>query len=89
MFEETLPTGTASLCDEGAWRIHLCDRRHAVTVGGPATCALMPREVPYIWKNTGSQTEPGIKDRRRRPAHPAATCDGFLDYAKKRSNRDA
>ena len=28
----------------------------AVTVGGPGTCAVMPRNVPHAWKNTGSET---------------------------------
>ena len=27
-----------------------------VTVGGPGTCAFMPRDVPHAWKNTGSET---------------------------------
>jgi quercetin dioxygenase-like cupin family protein len=26
-----------------------------VTVGGPGTCAFMPRNVPHAWKNTGSE----------------------------------
>ncbi len=25
------------------------------TVGGPGTCAFMPRDVPHAWKNTGSE----------------------------------
>jgi quercetin dioxygenase-like cupin family protein len=29
----------------------------AVTVGGPGTCAFMPRDVPHAWKSTGA--EPG------------------------------
>jgi hypothetical protein len=27
-----------------------------VTVGGPDTCAFMPRGVPHAWKSTGSET---------------------------------
>src|SRR5262249_43443277 len=27
-----------------------------VTVGGPGTCAFLPRGVPHAWKNTGSET---------------------------------
>jgi len=27
-----------------------------VTVGGPGTCAFMPRDVPHAWKNTGGET---------------------------------
>lgn len=64
MFEETLPAGTASLLhlhhgsDEVAWVLSgeltfmIGD---AVTVGGPGTCAFMPRDVPHAWKNTGSE----------------------------------
>ena len=28
-----------------------------ITVGGPGTCAFMPRDVPHAWKSTGA--EPG------------------------------
>src|SRR5947199_10740949 len=27
----------------------------AVTVGGPGTCAFMPRDVPHAWKSTGTE----------------------------------
>jgi quercetin dioxygenase-like cupin family protein len=27
-----------------------------VTVGGPGTCAFMPRDVPHAWKSTGAET---------------------------------
>jgi quercetin dioxygenase-like cupin family protein len=27
-----------------------------VTVGGPGTCAFMPRDIPHAWKNTGKET---------------------------------
>ncbi|MGH7114241.1 MAG: cupin domain-containing protein, partial [Stellaceae bacterium] len=30
--------------------------RDEVTVGGPGSCAFMPRDVPHAWKNTGSET---------------------------------
>ena len=65
MFEETLPAGTASLfhlhhdSDEVAWVLAgeftfmIGDE---VTVGGPGTCAFMPRDIPHAWKNTGSET---------------------------------
>ena len=65
MFEETMPAGTASLfhlhrdSDEVAWVLageftfRIGDE---VTVGGPGTCAFMPREVPHAWKNTGGET---------------------------------
>jgi len=26
-----------------------------VTVGGPGTCAFLPRGVPHAWKNTGAE----------------------------------
>jgi quercetin dioxygenase-like cupin family protein len=65
MFEETLPAGTASTLhlhhdsDEVAWVLDgefsfmIGD---AVTVGGPGTCAFMPRDVPHAWKNIGNET---------------------------------
>ncbi|HEY7577561.1 MAG TPA: cupin domain-containing protein [Acetobacteraceae bacterium] len=65
MFEETLPSGTASLyhlhhdSDEVAWVLSgefsfkIGDE---VTVGGPGTCAFMPRDIPHAWKNTGKET---------------------------------
>jgi quercetin dioxygenase-like cupin family protein len=65
MFEETLPAGTASLfhlhrdSDEVAWVLageFTFKIGDEVTVGGPGTCAFMPRDVPHAWKNTGSET---------------------------------
>ena len=65
LFEETLPAGTKSLfhlhhdSDEVAWVLageitfQIGDE---VTVGGPGTCAFMPRDVPHAWKNTSSET---------------------------------
>jgi quercetin dioxygenase-like cupin family protein len=65
MFEETLPAGTTSLLhlhrdsDEVAWVLagemtfKIGDE---VTVGGPGTCAFMPRNLPHAWKNSGSET---------------------------------
>ncbi|HEX5328192.1 MAG TPA: cupin domain-containing protein [Acetobacteraceae bacterium] len=65
MFEETLPAGTASLhhlhhdSDEVAWVLageftfKIGDR---ISVGGPGTCAFMPRNIPHAWKNTGKET---------------------------------
>jgi quercetin dioxygenase-like cupin family protein len=65
MFGETLPAGTASILhlhhdsDEVAWVLDgeftfmIGD---AVTVGGPGTCAFMPRDTSHAWKNTGSET---------------------------------
>jgi quercetin dioxygenase-like cupin family protein len=65
MFEETLPAGTASIhhlhhdSDEVAWVISgefTFQIGDDVTVGGPGTCAFMPRNVPHAWKNTGTET---------------------------------
>jgi quercetin dioxygenase-like cupin family protein len=69
LFEETLPAGTASLyhlhrdSDEVAWVLageitfKIGDE---ITVGGPGTCAFMPRDVPHAWKNTGSEPARGL-----------------------------
>ena len=65
MFEETLPAGTASLhhlhhdSDEVAWVLageFTFKIGDEVTVGGPGTCAFMPRHIPHAWKNTGTET---------------------------------
>ena len=65
MFEETLPAGTASLfhlhhdSDEVAWVLageFTFKIGDEVAVGGPGTCAFMPRDIPHAWKNTGSET---------------------------------
>src|SRR5258706_16456220 len=65
LFEETLLAGTASLfhlhrdSDEVAWVLageFTFKIGDEVTVGGPGTCAFMPRDVPHAWKNTGSET---------------------------------
>src|SRR6266550_1552272 len=65
IFEETLPAGTASLfhlhrdSDEVAWVVageFTFKIGDEVTVGGPGTCAFMPRNVPHAWKNTRSDT---------------------------------
>ena len=71
-FEETLPPGTASLLhlhhdsDEVAWVLageFSFMIGETVTVGGPGTCAFMPRNVPHAWKNTGSDTGRAIAGR--------------------------
>ena len=65
LFEETLPPGTKSLyhlhrdSDEVAWVIagEISFRiGEETSVGGPGTCAFMPRNVPHAWKNSGSGT---------------------------------
>src|SRR5712692_10376770 len=46
LFEETVPAGTKSTFKIG----------DETTVGGPGTCAFMPRGVPHAWKSTGAET---------------------------------
>ena len=65
MFEEGAPPGTVTPMhlhhdsDEvtyvlsGEFTFKIGDD---VTVGGPGTCAFMPRGVPHAWKNTGPET---------------------------------
>ena len=65
MFEETVPAGTRSTfhlhhdSDEVAYVLSgeltfkIGDQ---ITVGGPGTCAFIPRGVPHAWKNTGAET---------------------------------
>jgi quercetin dioxygenase-like cupin family protein len=65
MFEEDAPSGTVTPMhlhydsDEvtyvlsGEFTFKIGDE---VTVGGPGTCAFMPRGVPHAWKNTGLET---------------------------------
>jgi quercetin dioxygenase-like cupin family protein len=64
LFEETVPPGTKStlhshhdsdevlyvLAGEITFLIG-----EDVTVGGPGTCAFMPRGMPHAWKNTGAE----------------------------------
>jgi mannose-6-phosphate isomerase-like protein (cupin superfamily) len=62
LFEETAPPGTATAfhlhhdSDEVAYVLSgeitflIGDK---VTVGGPGSCAFMPRTVPHAWKSTG------------------------------------
>ncbi len=65
MFEETIPAGTKSTfhlhhgSDEVAYVLSgevTFKIGDAITVGGPGTCAFMPRGVPHAWKNTGAET---------------------------------
>src|SRR6266576_6933207 len=65
MFEEVAPVGTVTpmhlhhdsdeiayvLSGEITFKIG-----DAVTVGGPGTCAFMPRDVAHAWKSTGAET---------------------------------
>src|ERR1700726_1371921 len=65
LFEETAPAGTETTfhlhrdSDEVAYVLSgeisfkIGDE---VTVGGPGTCAFLPRGVPHAWKNTHAET---------------------------------
>lgn len=66
MFEETAPNGTVTTMhihhdsDEVAYVLSgeiTFKIGDEITVGGPGTCAFMPRDVPHAWKSTG--VEPG------------------------------
>ena len=65
MFEETVPPGTLSTyhlhhdSDEIAYVLSgevTFKIGDDVTVGGPGTCAFMPRGVAHAWKNSGTET---------------------------------
>jgi quercetin dioxygenase-like cupin family protein len=65
IFEETVPAGTKSTfhlhhdSDEVAYVLRgevTFKIGDEVTVGGPGTCAFMPRGVPHAWKNSGAET---------------------------------
>ncbi len=62
MFEEVAPVGTVTdfhthhESDEVAYVLDgeiTFKIGDEVTVGGPGTCAFMPRDVPHAWKSTG------------------------------------
>jgi quercetin dioxygenase-like cupin family protein len=65
MFEEIVPPGTKSTLhlhhdsDEVAYVLSgevTFKIGEEVTVGGPGSCAFMPRGVPHAWKSTGAET---------------------------------
>jgi quercetin dioxygenase-like cupin family protein len=65
MFEEVAPVGTVTPMhlhhdsDEVAYVLSgeiTFKIGDAVTVGGPGTCAFMPRDVAHAWKSTGAET---------------------------------
>jgi quercetin dioxygenase-like cupin family protein len=65
MFEETVPAGTKSTfhlhhdSDEVAYVLSgeiTFKIGDEITVGGPGTCAFMPRGVSHAWKSTGAET---------------------------------
>ena len=65
IFEQTLPTGTKSTfhlhrdSDEVAYVLSgemTFKIGNEVTVGGPGTCAFIPRGVSHAWKSTGGES---------------------------------
>jgi quercetin dioxygenase-like cupin family protein len=65
LFEETVPPETKSTfhlhrdSDEVAYVLSgevTFKIGDEITVGGPGTCAFMPRGVPHAWKSTGAET---------------------------------
>ena len=65
LFEETTPAGTETTfhlhrdSDEVAYVLSgeiTFKIGDEVTVGGPGTCAFLPRGVTHAWKNTGTET---------------------------------
>jgi quercetin dioxygenase-like cupin family protein len=65
LFEETAPPGTETTLhlhrdsDEVAYVLSgeiTLKIGGEITVGGPGTCAFIPRGVPHTWKNTGAET---------------------------------
>jgi quercetin dioxygenase-like cupin family protein len=65
LFEETAPSGVETNfhlhrdSDEVAWVLSgeiTFKIGDELTVGGPGTCALIPRGVPHAWKNTSAET---------------------------------
>jgi quercetin dioxygenase-like cupin family protein len=65
IFEEVAPVGTVTPMhlhhdsDEVAYVLSgeiTFKIGDAVTVGGPGTCAFMPRDVAHAWKSTGAET---------------------------------
>ena len=92
LFEEPLPAGTKSLfhlhhdSDEVAWVLageitfQIGDE---VTVGGPGTCAFMPRDVPHAWKNTSSETARALF------LYTPAAAGGLLEDLSERRPSDA
>jgi quercetin dioxygenase-like cupin family protein len=65
LFEETAPSGVETNfhlhrdSDEVAWVLSgeiTFKIGDELTVGGPGTCAFIPRGVPHAWKNTSAET---------------------------------
>jgi quercetin dioxygenase-like cupin family protein len=92
LFEETVPAGTMSTfhlhhdSDEVAYVLSgevTFKIGGEVTVGGPGTCAFMPRGVPHAWKNTGAEVlflytparAGGLLDEQQRTDRSVASMD--------------
>jgi quercetin dioxygenase-like cupin family protein len=65
IFEEVAPLGTVTPLhlhrdsDEVAYVLSgeiTFKIGSVITIGGPGTCAFMPRDVPHAWKSTGADT---------------------------------
>src|ERR1700720_1676715 len=65
LFEETAPAGTDTTfhlhrdSDEVAYVLSgeiTFKIGDEITVGGPGSCAFLPRAIPHAWKNTGAET---------------------------------
>ena len=79
LFEETAPAGTETTfhlhrdSDEVAYVLSgeiTFKIGDEVTVGGPGTCAFLPRGVPHAWKNTGARYPSHAMGRRRGASLP-------------------
>ena len=95
MFEQAVPAGTKSWfhlhhnSDEVAWVLAgeiTFKIGDDVTVGGPGTCAFMPRNVPHAWKNCGST--PGRVLFLYTPAIAGRFVERMMEGPKSQEERD-
>jgi quercetin dioxygenase-like cupin family protein len=95
MFEQAVPAGTKSWfhlhhnSDEVAWVLAgeiTFKIGDDVTVGGPGTCAFMPRNVPHAWKNSGST--PGRVLFLYTPAIAGRFVERMMEGPKNQEERD-
>jgi quercetin dioxygenase-like cupin family protein len=95
MFEQAVPAGTKSWfhlhhhSDEVAWVLAgeiTFKIGDDVTVGGPGTCAFMPRNVPHAWKNSGST--PGRVLFLYTPAIAGRFVERMMEGPKSQEERD-
>ena len=95
LFEETVPFGTKSFfhlhrdSDEVAWVLAgeiTFEIGDEVTVGGPGTCAFMPRDVPHAWKNSGNT--PGRVLFLYTPAIAGRFVERMMEGPKSQEERD-